>query len=154
MTRLTRPTWSICAIVALAGLFPTVARAQAILSGRVTSDQGQTLPGATVQINELNIAVPVDASGNFTITVPAARVNGQIVVVRTRAIGYKPDARSVSLTEGRQTFSFTLTRDVTQLSEVVVTGVAVATQQIKLPFTVSRLDSAAMPVTATSPLSP
>jgi TonB-dependent SusC/RagA subfamily outer membrane receptor len=150
MTRLTRPTWSLCAIVALAGFLPTIASAQAVLSGRVTGDQGQALSGASVQINELNIAVPVDASGNFTITVPSARVNGQTVVVRTRAIGYKPDTRQISLTEGRQTLTFTLSRDVTQLSEVVVTGVAVATQQIKLPFTVSRLDSAAMPVTGTS----
>ena len=150
MTRLTRPTWSLCAILAFAGFLPTLSSAQAVISGRVTGEQGQSLSGASVQINELNIAVPVDASGNFTITVPEARVNGQTIVVRSRAIGYKPDTRTVLLTSGRQTLTFTLARDVTQLSEVVVTGVAVATQQIKLPFTVNRLDSAAMPVTGTN----
>jgi TonB-linked SusC/RagA family outer membrane protein len=152
MKRLVRPTWLVCVVLALALLVPSVARTQAVLTGRVASDQGQAVSGATVQINELNISVPVDASGNFTITVPEARVNGQTVVVRTRAIGYKPDTRTVLLQAGRQTFNFTLARDVTQLSQVVVTGVAVATQQIKLPFTVNRLDSASMPVTGTSPI--
>ncbi|HJQ12609.1 MAG TPA: SusC/RagA family TonB-linked outer membrane protein [Gemmatimonadaceae bacterium] len=152
MTRLVRCTWLFIAVVALAAFVPTIARAQAVLTGHVSGEQGQAITGASVQINELNIAVPVDASGNFTITVPEARVNGQTVVVRTRAIGYKPDAKTVLLQAGRQTLTFTLARDVTQLSEVVVTGVAVATQQVKLPFTVNRLDSAAMPVTGTSPI--
>jgi TonB-dependent SusC/RagA subfamily outer membrane receptor len=130
-----------------------VARSQAVISGRVASDQGQAVQGARVQITELNITVAADASGNYTITVPAARVNGQPIVIRTRAIGYTPDARTIALTSGRQEINFTLARDVTQLSEVVVTGVAVATQRIKLPFTVSRLDSASMPVTGTSAVS-
>jgi TonB-linked SusC/RagA family outer membrane protein len=153
MTRIVRFTRSLCAIIALAVLVPTVSYAQAVLSGRVSGEQGQAVTGASVQINELNIAVPVDASGNFTITVPEARVNGQTVVVRTRAIGYKPVTRSIQLQSGRQTLTFTLARDVTRLNEVVVTGVAIATQQIKLPFTVNRLDSSSMPVTGTNPIS-
>lgn len=150
MMRLVRSFFSICAIATIASLVPAAASAQAVISGRVTGEQGQVLSGAGVQIPELNIAVPVDPSGNFTIIVPAARVNGQTVVVRTRAIGYSPETRSVALTPGRQTLTFTLSRDVTRLSEVVVTGVATATEQIKLPFTVNRLDSASMPVTGTN----
>src|SRR5690242_3845628 len=103
MKRLVRPTWSLYVVLALALLVPSLARAQAVLTGRVAGDQGQVVSGATVQINELNISVPVDQAGNFTITVPEARVNGQTVVVRTRAIGYKPDARTVLLQAGRQT---------------------------------------------------
>ena len=152
MTSPVRSFLSLLAIVAFAGLIPAVASAQATISGRVTGEQGQVLQNAGVQIPELNISVPVSPSGDFTITVPAARVSGQTVIVRTRAIGYTPVTRSITLTPGSQTLTFTLSRDVTQLSEVVVTGVAVATQQVKLPFTVNRLDSASMPVTATNPI--
>jgi TonB-linked SusC/RagA family outer membrane protein len=150
MTTPVRSFFSVCAIATIASMVPVAASAQAVLSGRVTGEQGQVLSGAGVQIPELNISVPVDPSGNFTITVPEARVSGQTVVVRTRAIGYTPETRSVVLTPGRQTLTFTLSRDVTRLSEVVVTGVATATEQIKLPFTVNRLDSTSMPVTGTN----
>ena len=54
--------------------------------------------------------------------------------LRVRAIGYQPQTRQVTLTAGSVSVNFDLRRDVTQLGEVVVTGVATATEQIKLPF--------------------
>ncbi len=154
MKRLIRSTWFIAtAAVAFIAFSPMAVEAQAVLTGRVVGDQGQPLAGAGVQIPEMNIAVPTDQSGNFTITVPAGRISGQSVVVRARAIGFKPLTRTVVLTSGRQTLAFSLQRDIAQLSEVVVTGVAKATEQIKLPFTVARLDTNQMPVTGTNPIS-
>ncbi len=153
MKRLFRSTWFVVvALAAVVGFTPSNAAAQAILSGRVLGDQGQPIAGAGIQVAELNVAVATDQSGNFSITVPAARLSGQTVILRARAIGFKPQTRNVTLTQGRQTITFTLERDVAQLSEVVVTGVATATEQVKLPFTVARLDTAAMPVTGTNPI--
>jgi TonB-linked SusC/RagA family outer membrane protein len=134
---------------------PIAAHAQggATISGKVTSEQGSPLVGANVTINELNISVGTSNSGNFTITIPQARLSGQTAVLRVRAIGYLPQTRQVTLTAGTQTANFDLRKDVTQLSEVVVTGVATATEQIKLPFTVARIDSTLMPVSGSNPIS-
>ena len=144
--------FAICASTAVIASTPAVVTAQAVITGRIVSDQGQGLSSGGVQIIELNISVAADAAGNFTINLPAARATGQAVVVRARAIGFKPQTRTVTLVSGRQAITFQLERDIAQLSEVVVTGVATATEQIKLPFTVARIDTTQMPVTGTNPI--
>lgn len=140
-------------LVALTGFAPVVAHGQgAVISGRVMSEQGQPLVGANVYINELNVSVGTNNAGAFSITIPQARLTGQQTNLRVRAIGYQPQMRIIALTAGTQTVNFDLRRDVTQLGEVVVTGVATATEQIKLPFTVARIDTTLMPVTGSNPI--
>lgn len=133
---------------------PTQAQGQAaVVTGRVVSDQGQPLSSANVQIPELSISVSTNSAGVFTINVPSGRVRGQPVTVRARAIGFQPTTVAVSLNPGSQSVDFNLKKELTELSAVVVTGVTKATEQVKLPFTVSRLDTTLMPITATNPIS-
>src|SRR5688572_1510373 len=138
MTKLLRSTRLVLgAVAALAFVTPALAQGQAaVITGRVLSDQGQPLAGANVFVSELNISVATNQSGAFTLTVPAARVNNQPVVLRARAIGFRPSSRPLALAAGTQTVNFDLTKDLTELSAVVVTGVTRATEQIKVPFTV------------------
>ena len=134
-------------------LLPATLLAQGtVLTGRVQSEQGQPLEGVNVQITELGISVGTNSAGAYSITVPQARVRTAPVVLRVRAIGYQPQTRQVSLTAGNQTLNFDLRRDVTQLSEVVVTGVTAATESIKLPFTVNKIDESQMPVAGSNPV--
>jgi len=149
-------------LTALAGLLtaagtPRLTLAQgtdgATITGAVTSDQGQQLPAANVFITELNISVGTNEQGRYTITLPAARVRGQSVVIRVRSIGFQPGQQTITLNPGAQTVNFALKADVNRLQEVVVTGVTGATERAKVPFTVSRVDSADMPVLAVNPLS-
>ena len=154
MTKLLRSTklfrWVAAALLVA---LPVVAQAQgAVITGRVQSEQGQPLAGANVQIAELNVSIGTSAAGTFSITIPAARMRTAPVVLRVRAIGYVPQTRNVSLTAGNQNFNFDLRRDVTQLSEVVVTGVTAATESIKLPFTVAKIDESQMPVQGSNPI--
>lgn len=143
----------VCAVSATIFAFPAIAQGQAaVVTGRILSEQGQPLAGANVTVPELNISVATNQVGNYTITVPAARVTGQSVVVRARAIGFTPQSRPLSLTPGTQTVSFDLKKDVTELNAVVVTGVATATEQRKLAFTVTRVDSSMMPVAGSNPI--
>lgn len=151
MTKLLRFQRLICCAIAFAAL-PVLAQAQAVITGKITSEQGQPLVGATVIINELAVSAGTSQTGNYTITIPAARISSQRVTVRARAIGYVPQTRLIVLTSGEQTVSFDLRRDVTQLNEVVVTGVTTATEEIKLPFTVTRVDTTQMPVAGSNPL--
>ena len=144
--------FGILATVALVG----VASAQgqtAVLTGRVLSDQGQPLAGANIAVPELGISVATNQAGSYTITVPAARVTGQGITLRARDQFTSPVTSALRLTGGPQTVDFSLKHDLAQLSAVVVTGVTAATEQVKLPFTVSKIDSAQMPVTGTNALS-
>ncbi len=140
-------------LFALVFVAPVLAQGQsAVITGRVISDQGQPLAGANVFVSELNISVATNQSGAFTITVPAGRVRGQPIVLRARAIGYQPGSSPISLAAGAQSVDFSLKKDLTELSAVVVTGVARATEAIKLPFTVTRVDTSQMPVSGSNPL--
>lgn len=154
MTKFFRINWSIGFAIAVAAVSsPAIAHAQATVAGSIVGEQGQALAGAGVQIDELNISAAANPAGNFTVNIPAGRVSGQTIVVRARAIGYKPATRTITLSAGRQDITFTLLRDATQLSEVVVTGVTKATEQIKVPFTVTKLDTAQMPVQGANAIS-
>ena len=79
---------------------PTEALAQgaATITGRVTSTFGSPI-SANVYINDLAITVPTNDQGTFTITVPEARVQGQQVNLRVRAIGYAPEIGRASCRE-------------------------------------------------------
>ena len=131
-----------------------VAHAQgAVITGKVTNTQGRELEGANVTIPELNISVGTNGAGNFTISIPAARLSGGSAVLRVRSIGYVPQTRTVSLTAGSQSANFSLAQDVNRLSAVVTTGVTGATETTKLPFSVARLDANDFKVPAANPLS-
>jgi TonB-linked SusC/RagA family outer membrane protein len=138
----------------LALLLPRGVEAQnATLTGKVASEFGQNLEGANVYITELAISVPTNATGDFTITIPAARVSGQQVNLRVRAFGYQPQFRPIRVTAGSQTFNFAMKQDVNRLAEVVVTGVTSGTEQKNLAFSVARVDEREMPVPSANPLS-
>jgi TonB-dependent SusC/RagA subfamily outer membrane receptor len=125
----------------------------ASITGKVTSEQGREIQGANVVIPDLNISVATNAAGNYTIAIPAARLNGTPTVVRIRAIGYVPRSTTVVLNPGTQTANFSLAQDINKLEAVVTTGVTGATAQRNLPFAVSRLDESDMKVPAVNPLS-
>jgi hypothetical protein len=112
----------------------------AVLTGRVTSDQGQQLFGANVYITEMNLSVATNEQGQFTITIPPTRASGQTVNLRARFVGYQPQTKQVTLNPGSQTINFVLVTDVNRLSEIVVTGtVGEGTERSKVPYAVSRL---------------
>lgn len=137
---------ALCAI-ALTGAGGAVAQAQnAVISGKVTTDFGQPIEGANVYITEMSISVRSDASGNFTINIPAARTDGRQANLRARAFGRAPTVRLINITPGAQTVNFSLKEDVNRLAEVVVTGVTAGTEQKNLPFTVAHIDQSEMPV--------
>ena len=146
-------------VVAIGGAaflaLPGLARAQdAVITGRVTAEgSGAGLSGATVAITELGVGVLTNATGAYTLTVPAARIRGQSTAIVARFIGYVPLRRQITLTAGRQTQDFSIRQDVNRLNEVVVTGVSVATERAKVPFAVTRVDSTQAPVPGVNALS-
>src|SRR2546428_2811732 len=129
------------------------ARAQdAVVRGTITSDRGEPISGANIVIDELRLGVVTNATGQYTLSVPGARVRGQQVVVRVRAIGFKPNSKAITLTSGEQIVDLALGYDVNLLEALVVTGTQEATESVKVPFTVNRVDASQLPVPASNPL--
>ncbi len=154
---MTRTSWAglprAVAVIALLAGTAAMAQAQnATIQGKVTTDQGRPIEGANVFITEMNVSIGTNAAGNYTITIPGARVRGQSVVLRARSIGMKPEQAAIVLRPGVITQNFVLPADVNRLSQVVVTGVAGATEQTKVTFSLARVDTADMPVSGVNPL--
>jgi TonB-linked SusC/RagA family outer membrane protein len=125
----------------LAVFAPAAVWAQTTITGTVQSEAGRPLANTNVLIPELNISVGTNNEGRYTIVVPAARATGQSVTIRARHIGFVPDARPVVLTAGSVTANFSLREDINRLAEVVITGVTGATEQTKVPFSVSTVNA-------------
>ena len=152
---MTRARSSGAALLGLALAVP-VAEAQAqnaVITGKVTSEFGQPVDQANVYINDLTISVGTNAQGVYTITIPAARVSGQQVNLRVRAIGFQPGLRPIRVTAGSQTQDFSLKQDINRLNEVVVTGVVgEGVERSKVPFAIGRVTAEDLPVPALDPV--
>lgn len=134
-------------VLAFVVMIPASVFAQtATFSGKVTAKNGTPLYGANVTIDALQISVGSGQDGSYTVQVPGAKVTGQTVVMRVRAIGYVPVTKSVQVTAGAHPNDFQLDEDVNRLSQVVITGVTTGTEEKKLPFTVAQVTDADMPV--------
>jgi TonB-dependent SusC/RagA subfamily outer membrane receptor len=140
MTRLAGKRTTTTLVALIIGLFAVQsAHAQTVITGRVTNEQGAPIAGANVAIPSLAVRAQTDASGTYRVAIPADRANGQVVDITGRYIGFKQQARPVTLTPGSQTVDFSLVADPFNLGEVIVTGVATGTEQRKLPFTVAKV---------------
>ncbi|HJQ65385.1 MAG TPA: carboxypeptidase regulatory-like domain-containing protein, partial [Gemmatimonadales bacterium] len=62
----------------------------AVITGRVTTEQGDPLGGASVVVANSNFGAATTANGVYTITIAPEGVRGQEVVLTARYIGRKP----------------------------------------------------------------
>jgi len=139
-------------VVAIACVAAPAAAQDAIIRGTVTNDRGEVVQVAAVQVPELNLQVLTGANGQYVLNIPGARVHGQAATLRIRSIGHKPLTKPITLNPGEQTVDFRLASDVNMLEAIVVTGVQEATEQIKVPFSVTRVDVANLPLASSDPL--
>jgi len=128
-----------CALTASAAF----AQSGTTVTGRVTSDAGVPLGGATVFIAGTNIGAQTNDDGSYTFVVPAARATGGSSTLTARVIGYTARSVSITLTPGGTVNqSFSLPINPFRLGEVVVTGAGMSTTREKLGVTINSVDSA------------
>ena len=87
--------------------FPASAQ-EAVLSGRVTHEDGAPVANATVSIPELGLSATTDPDGRYTLTVPPGSVSGRTVEVRVVAPGLQSRTSNVTLAAGPLTQDFSL----------------------------------------------
>ncbi|HYR46738.1 MAG TPA: TonB-dependent receptor [Thermoanaerobaculia bacterium] len=85
------------------------AEGDVVVSGRVTSaEDGSGIAGATVSVPALNVSAPTDRTGRYTLTIPAASVQGQEVEIRVVSPGVQSKTAKVRLSAGSLTQDFVL----------------------------------------------
>src|SRR5260370_29167354 len=77
------------------------ARAQdAVVRGKIISDRGEPVSGASVVVEELRLSATTNATGEYSLGVPGARVRRQPGGVRARRSGFRPNSQSGALAAG------------------------------------------------------
>ncbi|MCE2994144.1 MAG: SusC/RagA family TonB-linked outer membrane protein [Cyclobacteriaceae bacterium] len=121
---------------------PKLMAQQSIVSGKVTSaEDGSPLPGVNVLLKGTTTGTVTDTNGIYSLSAPSDAV---LVV---SFIGLKTVEVPVN---GRSTIDIQLASDVTQLSEIVVTGTGVATEKRKLAIAVESVGAKDLPIAPTA----
>jgi outer membrane receptor protein involved in Fe transport len=112
-----------------------------VITGKVTSaEDGSALPGVNVVVKGATNGTVTDADGKYSLSIPSS--SSSLIF---SFIGLK----STEVPVGDRTIvDVQLALDVTQLSEVVVTGVGVATEKRKLPIEVATMGAKDFPQSA------
>ncbi len=121
--------WLLAIIFAL----PLLTFGQINVSGRVLdSDDQESLPGVSVTVKGSKTGTVTDVNGKFSISVP--NLNAQMVFTY---IGY----RQLTVTANNSNITIKLIRDIANLEEVVVTGLASSVKRSNLANAVATVSS-------------
>ena len=113
------------------------------ITGTVTDKQdGKPLPGITVRIKGTQNGTTTAANGQFSLSATSSAASLEI-----SSIGYTSQTISIG---SRSVVNVSLEQDAKSLTEVVVTGVGVATQKKLVPIDVATLDAKDFPKSATT----
>ncbi|MCP4456437.1 MAG: SusC/RagA family TonB-linked outer membrane protein [Cytophagales bacterium] len=106
--------------------------AQRTVSGKVTDDSGEGLPGVNVVIKGTTTGVTSDLDGNYSISVP-----DENTVLVFSSVGMTTQEISVN---SRTVIDLGMAIDVTELSEVVVTAIGIAREKKALGYNIETVD--------------
>ncbi|MBL0742675.1 SusC/RagA family TonB-linked outer membrane protein [Chryseolinea lacunae] len=117
------------------------ARAQErVVSGKVSSlEDGSALPGVNVVLKGTSFGTVTNSDGAYRLSIPSADAGGTLVF---SFIGLQTQEMTLG---DRAVIDVQLSADVTQLSEVVVTGVGVATDKRRLAISVESVSGDRLP---------
>ena len=111
-----------------------------LITGKITDATGSPVPAATIRVKGLNGGTSADFQGVFSLK---AAQNAILII---SGVGY--ETKEVKVTSA--TLSIKLNSDSRSLSEVVVTGVGVATSKKKLGISVEAVTASQLPATPTA----
>lgn len=113
----------------------TFAQGPETVSGKVTSSEGEALPGVNIVVEGTTTGTVTDLEGNYRLNVPS-----NATTLLFSSIGYETKKISIN---GRSVINVELSPDVQALSEVVVIGYGQQSRET-LTSSVSKVDSKAL----------
>ena len=134
-------------VLAAASARPLPGQATGTIRGTVrNADDNAPIGGARVSVEALRMAALTNADGRYELrNVPAGPQS-----VTARFIGFGLEMREGLSNPGQTTVAdFRMRAQALMMSEVVITGVSEATSRAKLPFTVAKVTTDAIPVPPT-----
>jgi len=103
-------------VMVMLGSFSSFAQDRKV-SGKVSGPDGQGIPGVSILVKGTSTGTTTDVNGSFSVSIKSGSS-----VLAVSAVGYKSKDVSVG---SQSSVSVTLDEDVSQLSEVVVTGYSI-----------------------------
>ncbi|MEX2403008.1 MAG: SusC/RagA family TonB-linked outer membrane protein [Balneolales bacterium] len=113
-------------------LFTPSANAQSVVSGVVSAEDGETLPGVNIMVQGTNTGTSTSIDGSYEIEVPDD--NSTLVF---SYIGFV--TREVAV-EGREEINIQLTAEAAQLDELVVTSFGIERERRSLGYSIQDID--------------
>lgn len=131
-------------MASLLAVAPAAAQQTGTITGTaVSAETGEPLQAVQIGIEGTEFQALSRANGRFSITDVPAGTHTVVAVL----IGFASATETVTVTAGESAqLELRLDPEAVALSEIVVTGVAGATQRTKLPFDVAQVRTADMPV--------
>ncbi|HMG90023.1 MAG TPA: TonB-dependent receptor plug domain-containing protein, partial [Chryseolinea sp.] len=124
---------------------PGYSQQQRLITGKVThKNDGIGLPGVNVVLKGTAIGTATDVNGSYTLSIGES--SGVLIF---SFVGFETHEIVVG---GRSTVDVLLVPNITQLSEVTITGTGVPVERRKLAFAVESVTSSQLPATPTSSL--
>lgn len=116
-------------------LSPKPKRESRTVSGTVTDQNGQPVPGASVFVQGTTTGTTTDVDGRFTLPVPAGQLDGRL---EFNSLGYE----TVTLPIGdRSIFNVTIKEEAVSLEGTVVTALGIRRDQKALSYNVQEVRS-------------
>ena len=128
---------------------PTASFAQLTITGAVTDERGEPLPGASVGVVSTTIGTTADADGQFALVLPQPTAE---TLLEARFVGYQSAQRTIRPDDGSTTVVFQLAVDALQLDEIVVTGLSAAASRKQLGHAISTVSARQLATAGTSAL--
>ncbi|MDH5604943.1 MAG: TonB-dependent receptor plug domain-containing protein, partial [Cyclobacteriaceae bacterium] len=110
---------------------PELLPLEATISGKVTSEEGESLPGVNIMIKDTNVGTTTDIEGRYSITVP-----DDATALLFSYIGYETVEIAMS---GKSVIDVVLNRDYLALDEVVVTALGIEREKQSLGYATREL---------------
>lgn len=125
-------------LLAIISLISTVlALGQAPVKGKIVGKDGQPMPGVSILVQGTTIATITNENGEFEINVPATEAeSGKKAKLVISFIGSKTIVKDADADFS----NVVLEDDVNEISEVIVSGMAIEKDKAKLGYSVQRID--------------
>ncbi|UII23587.1 SusC/RagA family TonB-linked outer membrane protein [Fulvivirga ligni] len=106
------------------------------INGQVSTEDGEALPGVSVLIKGSSTGTVTDVDGKYTL-----QVSDEAATLIFSFIGYETAEVSI---QGRSKIDFTMTPDITELNEVVVTALGISREKRALGYAVEQVNQTAI----------
>src|SRR5690554_1544999 len=119
-------------LIAILYIFPMALFAQNKIEGRVTDNNNDPIPAATILVENTDIGTSTDSDGRFILeNVPRTKIT-----LITRAVGYQTHKQTINGSQHPSQLNIVLRGDNLNLDEVVVSGTMKEVSKLESPVPV------------------